>query len=218
MIVLIKKRLNNNFKCIKLKITNRTITQLGETSSLKGNGTYEKPYILELGEIPVELSIKNLRAHLHIRTSNFFKLKLVNSQNIVIEESYIHILDIRVCKNLKFKNNSIYKLEQYLCKDITYHHNDIAEQAHSKLMSNYYNKRNLTFSLLLLPIGVVFLVFSLPLSSGVSQSFWLDSFITFLSGAMIVISMSYLLVLHRVYDKPSSNDYKNFRVKKKWWF
>ena len=81
----------------------------------KGEGTKGSPVIFdEFRDILLEITIKTKGLNLVLRNLTISKLRIINSQNVAIENCFVGKLITVRCRNLAFRNNSIVHARQLL--------------------------------------------------------------------------------------------------------
>ncbi|MBA7552593.1 hypothetical protein ES705_45162 [subsurface metagenome] len=118
-----------NKKSITLKLRRKTLENLKRTLGLKGEGTKDSPVVIDdLGDVCVEFSIKTKEIYLVLKNLNIFRLLILDSQDVAIENCFVGNLKTVRCRNLTFRNNSIIKARQLLCRSCFFENNSVLQK------------------------------------------------------------------------------------------
>ena len=102
-----------NKKTIKFKLRRESVLNLKRTMGFKGEGTKGSPVIFdEFNDFLLEITLKTRDLDLVLRNLTISKLRIINSQNVLIENCFVGKLITVRCRNLAFRNNSIVRARQ----------------------------------------------------------------------------------------------------------
>lgn len=115
-----------NKKTIKFKLTREGILNLKKVFGFKGEGTKGSPVIFdEFRGFLLEITIKTKDLDLVLRNLTISKLRIINSQNVSIENCFVGKLITVRCRNLAFRNNSIVTTRQLLGRSSFFKNNSL---------------------------------------------------------------------------------------------
>ena len=115
-----------NKKSVKFKLRRESVMNLKRSLGFKGEGVKGSPVVIDdLGDTCVEFTIKTKKVYLVLRNLTISKLRILNSQNVAIENCFVGKLRTVRCRNLAFRNNSIVTSRQLLCRSCFFENNSL---------------------------------------------------------------------------------------------